>query len=297
MARRKVIWHIGPVDPGTAFLAEALATAAPELAEHGIAVPGGAWHRIEDEIWRHKGISVLSTPRVARAAHADVDLRLTGLRDLEVHLVLLVRELPCQVYSAWQDGLRHGSTISLKRYAARVMDPQRSYWQAEDFWAGRDLAELLPRWTRAFHADRVHVIDTPSDPDAIWSALLDQTGLDQTGLDQTGTGAIARPGGPVDPMLAADLDPTRVGDITTGWAKLVADRGFDLHGPLRRTPDAVVEPASRGDQLEAVAELLTRATTDNDRLATELARLREENARLDRKRRKHRRRVRELKAR
>ncbi len=287
MARRKVIWHIGPVDPGTAFLADALATAAPELAEHGIAVPHGAWHQIEDRIWRHKGVSLLSTPRVSRAAHADVDLRLTGLRDLEVHLVLLVRDLPGQVYSAWQDGLRHGSTISLKKYAARVMDPQRSYWQAEDFWAGRDLAELLPRWTRAFHADRVHVVDTPSDPEAIWATLLGQTGLGQAGSPP-------RPAGDVDPMLAAELDPARVSDVTTAWAKLVADRGLDLHGPLRRTPDAVVEPAGRGDQLEAVAEMLTRTTMENDRLTAEVNRLREESARLDRKRRKHRRRLREL---
>ncbi len=288
MARRKVIWHIGPVDPGVAFLADALATAAPELAEHGVAVPTGAWHEIEDRIWRHKGVSLLSTPRVSRAAHADVDLRLTGLRDLEVHLVLLVRDLPSQVYSAWQDGLRHGSTISLKKYAARVMDPQRSYWQAEDFWAGRDLAELLPRWTRAFHADRVHVIDAPADdPDALWSALLGQAGV----------GALSRPAGEVDPMLAAELDPARVSDLTTAWAKLVADRGFDLHGPLRRTPDTVVEPAGRGDQLEAVAEMLTRTTAESDRLRAEVTRLREESARLDRKRRKHRRRVRELESR
>src|SRR4051812_27076715 len=129
MSRRKVIWHIGPADPGTAFLADALQTRSAELAEHGVAVPSGPWHEIEDKIWQHKGVSVLSTPQIARADADKIALRLVGLRDLEVHLVLLARDLPAQVYAAWQSGLQHGSSTPLKKYAARVLDPAREHWQ------------------------------------------------------------------------------------------------------------------------------------------------------------------------
>src|SRR5689334_22014240 len=194
MARRKIIWHIGPADPGTEFLASALQAARPALAEHGVAVPEGAWHEIENQIWKHKGTSVLSTPGIARADQAKVALRLNGLRDLEVHLVLLVRDLPAQVYAGWQAGLQHGSTASLKKYAARVMDPDRAHWQAEDFWVGRDLERILPLWTRAFHADRVHVVAAPADPDGIWESLLGIADLPPVG----------RPAGYTVPALSAD---------------------------------------------------------------------------------------------
>jgi hypothetical protein len=290
MARRSVIWHIGPDDPGTAFLADALQEQRDELAALGIAVPQqrhrDPWHELEDRIWKHRGPSLLSTPDLSRADRDAVALRLAGLRDVELHLVVLVRDLPTQVHAAWQAGLQHGSTTSLSRYAARVLDPERSHWQAEEFWAGRDLSALLARWTRAIHADRVHVVATPADPDGVWQAFLRQAGI----------GDLARPGGLVPPALSAELDHERVLDLTTTWSKVIAERGFDLHGSLIAASLTPATVAGREEQFEAVAELLTATTGEVERLATEVARLRVENARLDRKRRKHKRRAGELAA-
>ena len=285
MARRRVFWHIGPDDPGTAVLAEALLARREELAALGVAVPSGAWHEIEGQIWKHKGPSVLSTPALARASDDQVALRLTGLRGVEVHLVVLVRDLPTQVHAAWQAGLQHGSTTTLPSYAARVLDPARSHWQAEDFWAGRDLATLLPRWTRAIHPDRVHVVATPADADGVWDAFLDQARI----------GDLARPDVLVPRALPADLDPERVLDLTTAWSKLAADRGFDVHGSLVSAGHAT-PAAAPGDLLAALADLLTVTTAEAERLAAEADDLRRENARLDRKRRKHKRRLAELTA-
>ena len=284
MARRTVIWHIGPTDPGTAFLADALLAQREDLAALDIAVPQGRWHEVEDAIWKHKGLSLLSTPDCARADKEAVALRLAGLRDIELHLVVLVRDLPTQVYAGWQDGVQHGSTTSLEKYAARVLDPGRGHWQAEEFWAGRDLAAFLPRWTRAIHADRVHVVAAPADPDGIWSSFLAQAGI----------GDLPRPAGIVPPSLGAELDDSRVLEITTGWAKLVAERGFELRGSLISAGLGSTPVAGRAEQFEAMAELLTATTTEIERLTGEVAELRRENARLDRKRRKHKRRLAEL---
>lgn len=283
MARRKVIWHIGPADAGTEFLSDALAAARDPLAQRGIGTPAGPWHEIEDQIWAHRGTSLMSTPRISRADQAKVALRLNGLRDLEVHLVLLVRDLPTQVYAAWQSGLQHGSTTPLAGYAARVLDPERRHWQAEEFWAGHDLARILPLWTRAFHPDRVHVVAAPADADGLWDRLLELAGV----FD------VRRPQTLVPPTLTAELDPGRVLDITTEWAKLVADRGFDLHGSLVAAATTAA-PATEPRQLEALAELLAATTGELERLSTEMTRLRAENERLDRKRRKHKRKVAEL---
>ncbi|MFL6024317.1 MAG: hypothetical protein ACJ72O_13345 [Marmoricola sp.] len=289
MTRRKVIWHIGPADPGTSFLAEALDARASELAALGICVPTGAWHEIEDKIWRHKGVSVLSTPDIARADADQIALRLVGLLDLEVHLVLLARDLPTQVYTAWQSSLQHGSSTPLKRYAERVLDPAREHWQAEDFWAGHDLARILPAFTRAFHADRVHVIAAAADAEGTWTGFLDVAGVQGVSLPDVYT----------PPALRAELDPERVLDITTGWAKLIADRGFDLRGSLiGASAEATTagEAAGRKEQLEALAGLLTESTSEIERLRSEVAVLQAENERLDSKRLKHKRRVERLRA-
>ena len=288
MARRKVIWHIGPADPGTSFLAAALDARANELAGLGIAVPTGAWHEVEDKIWRHKGVSVLSTPDICRAEADAIALRLVGLRDLEVHLVLLARDLPTQVHAAWQDSLQHGSSTPLRKYASQVLDPARDHPQAQDFWAGHDLAAILPTFTRAFHADRVHVVATASDADGVWDAFCAIAGID----------GIERPDVYTPPALRAELDPERVLDITTAWAKLVADRGFDLRGSLisASATAAAAEPAGKRLQLQALAEVLTETRAEVERLRAEVELLRTENERLDAKRLKHKRRVERLRA-
>jgi hypothetical protein len=286
MARRTVYWHIGPDDPGTAFLADALQARSEELATLGVAVPRGSWHEVEAQVWRHKGLSLISTPAAARAGQDEVALWLTGLRDVELHLVLLVRDLPTQVHAAWQSGLRHGSTTSLASYAARVLDPARTHWQAEEFWAGRDLTGLLSRWTRAIHSDRVHVVATPPDPEGVWQAFVRQAGI----------GDLARPEVPAPPALSAGLDRERVLDVTTAWSKLVADRGFDLHGSLISASLSSADPAEPEELFDAVAALLSATTAEVGRLSAETERLRAENARLDRKRRKHKRRLARLTA-
>jgi hypothetical protein len=281
MARRTVFWHIGPADPGTTFLAEALQQQRDGLTVRGIALPRGRWHEIEDQVWKHKGTSLLSTPEISRADQEKVALRLNGLFGVEVHLVVLVRDLPTQVYAGWQAGLQHGSTTSLTKYAERVLDPDRSHWQAEEFWAGRDLAEVLPRWTRAMHADRLHVVAAPTDPDDLWTSFLRVAGIAD----------LTRPAGLEAPALTADLEGERVLDITTGWAKLIADKGYDMQGSLIAASATAAVGADRAEQFEAVTELLTATTAEVERLTIEVGRLREENARLDRKRRKHKRRL------
>ena len=280
--RRRVFWHIGPDDPGTAFIADALQRRRDELSALGVAVPGGRWHEIEDQVWGHKGLSLVSTPEVARAGNDRVALRLSGLRDVELHLVVLVRDLPTQVHAGWQESLRHGSTTSLERYTARVLDPARRHWQAEEFWAGRDLSTILPRWTRAVHADRVRVVAAPADPDGVWRAFLEQAGI----------GDLVRPAGFAPPIRSAKLDAERVLEITTAWSKLVADRGFDLSGSLIAAHALTAPVAGHDDQ--ALAELLAATTTEVERLGAEVTALRIENRRLDRKRRKHKRRLAQL---
>jgi hypothetical protein len=106
MARRRIFWHIGPDDLGTGYLAHALDVRRAELAEAGVLVPGtpAAWELATAELrqnhqqlgyrrrevtgqcaalarlgWRHRGVTVLSTPGLAGATADQVSFALDGL--------------------------------------------------------------------------------------------------------------------------------------------------------------------------------------------------------------------------
>lgn len=284
MARRKLIWHVGPADPGTAFVADALRERSDDLAALGVSLPQGTWPEIEEQVWAHKGVSLLSTPGISRAKKEQVELRLAGLRDVELHLVFLVRDLPTQVYAGWQAGIQQGSTTGLDTYAARVLEADRSHWQAEEFWTGRDLGALLTRWARASVPDRVHVV-AGSDEGSLWQDFLDIAGLPEVPCV---TARIA------PPFLAA-LDGDRLLEVTEGWTKQIADAGYDLRGSLTEVPARGVVP-TRGQQFDTLVELLADTTAEVAALRRQVVDLRRENDRLDRKRRKHKRRAKELAA-
>lgn len=285
MARRKLIWHVGPADPGTAFLGDALRERGDDLAALGVALPAGTWPEVEEQVWAHRGLSLLSTPGISRAKKEQVELRLAGFRDVELHLVWLVRDLPTQVYAGWQEGIQQGSTTGLDKYAARVLDPQRSHWQAEEFWTGRDLAALLKKWARASVPDRVHVVGG-TDEGALWKAFLDIAGLPDVPC-------VAER---IAPPFLASLDRERLLEVTEGWTKQIADAGFDLRGSLTEVPAQGVVP-SKGQQFDTLVEMLAETTAQVGTLRRQVVELRRENDRLDRKRRKHKRRARELAAR
>jgi hypothetical protein len=202
MARRRIYWHIGPDDLGTAFLADALDVRREELASAGILVPGttASWELSTAElrrnhqqlgyrrrevdghsaalvrrIWKHRGTSLLSTPGLASATPDQVALALDALRGAEIHLVLVVRDLASQAYAASQAALEQGATSRPETYVARVLDPEQEHLQAQAFRAGHDLPEILRRWARTVLPQHVHVV-SESEPTRIWDRLMDLVG-------------------------------------------------------------------------------------------------------------------------
>jgi len=345
MARRRIFWHIGPDDLGTGYLAHALDVRREELAEAGVLVPGtpAAWELATVELrqnhqqlgyrrrevtgqcaalarlgWRHRGVTVLSTPGLAGATADQVALALDGLRGAEIHLVLVVRDLTSQVYAGAQAALEQGATTRPKRYAQRVLtDPDHS--QARAFRAGHDVADILRRWTRTVLPDQVHVI-AETEPALVWERLMTLVGAEaefapdampaaahadrlatlrevalglDDRLDARGRRTALRDWLGRDLLTgttATTYPPVPGAEWLATWAEYVTRKGFDMHGEFRVSEDARAQApvTAEGSASSALAD----AVVEVARLRAEVADLQALNTRLDRKRRKHKSRLR-----
>ena len=153
-----------------------------------------------------------------------------------------------------------------------------------------DLASVLDRWSAAVRSpDRMHVLAVhPDRPGSAWHALGEVLGVD--------TGSLELPSAPVaatDPatlrlLAESTADLASYDDLATvpeEWAKLVADRGYDLHGDLSALGHHVPDQSSPAQhQLDAVAGALTETVAEVVRLRTRAADLEHRNAKLQRKR-------------
>ena len=342
MARRKLIWHIGLADAPRAVLGANLLAHRAALADagaHVVATPDeaaaathellrthreaglarvdveGQWARICDRVWRTKGVSLLSTPDLCAADKDQLRFALDQLIGIEVHVVLTVDTFSEQLYGGWLAQLRSGRTTGWDKYVRRVASEQRDHRQAEEFWAGHDLEQILARWGWTFHAERLHVV--AGDGVAVqWQAFLDLAGVedqpapvvpphaDPAGvavlrrvnrqLEEPMTGSVhllARADGerqamPVVPTPA--LEP-----LAERWSAAIAAAGHDLCGSLDRLcerGETTDLPGAR-DQLGIAVDALADALGENARLRLQVADLEADRERLDRKRRKLKRRL------
>ena len=113
------------------------------------------------------------------------------------------------------------------------------------------------------------------------------------GIDTRALGLPAAPVPATDPA-ALRLLAESAGDLATyddlasvpeEWAKVVADRGYDLRGDLLALAAAVPAQESRPQQqLDTVAEALSETVAEIVRLRTRAAELEQRNAKLERKR-------------
>jgi hypothetical protein len=302
MARRTLIWHIGLADAPRAVVGTTLeahrealdalglrvvATAEESrLATHEVlrthrdaglarADVEGVWARIVDRVWRHRGVSLLSTPDLCVADKDELRFALDQLVDVEVHLVVTVDSVPAQLYGAWLARLREGRTTGWDKHVRRVLADPVEHRQAERYWAGHALPDVLARWSWTLRPERVHVVAT-ADPAEQWSTFLDVAGVATADQPAPVVGAAVVP-----VVETPELLP-----VLARWTETVVAAGHRLHGDL--TSLAVVEaPAPLpGDQLGLTEDALGDALAENARLRGELAVLRAENERLERKRRK-----------
>lgn len=349
MARRTLIWHLGLAHPARPVIGASLEGHRGRLAEAGLQVAAtaaearlathelvrthreaglsrtdveGRWARVCDRVWRHKGVSVLSTPDLAGADKDQLRLALDQLSGVEVHLVVTLDSLSHQLYGGWLAELRAGETTAWEKYAGRVIshaaDGVIEHRQAEQFWAGHDPVALLARWAWTIRSERVHVL-VATDPAEQWGGLLDVAGVGHRDDLPVVVPAYADPAGVavlrrVNRQLERPVPPTstdvlswrdhesaavpvvetaQLQPVLAAWSSALDAAGYDVRGDLLTLTEGGEPRTLPGhrDQLGVAVDALADALAENDRLRREVRDLHTDNARLDRKRRKHKRRV------
>ncbi|HEU4812467.1 MAG TPA: hypothetical protein VFT00_10035 [Nocardioides sp.] len=201
MSRRKAFLHIGVPGAGGALLDSVLLEHADTLREQGVEHPAhsademfraaleitrdhkawgyrrreveGTWAEIYRRASKHRGPVVVGQELLAAATPEQIALMVDGLAGFEIHVVLTTRDPASQVVAGWAASVESGRSVSFPKFCRRVLDPAREHEQAQEFWSGQDLGDILDRWEAVVsRPEHVHVVVLPRDEAAQRAALL-----------------------------------------------------------------------------------------------------------------------------
>jgi hypothetical protein len=157
----------------------------------------GAWDALAERVRGWNGTAIISHEILAAASRSQVGRALTSLGhdtshregrhgrgEVEVHLVLSVRDLVRQIPAEWQENVKHRSGMSYARFLDRITDPKRNSRIASWFWSVQEVPEILDRWGADLPPERIHLVTVPSPggaPDLLWKRFSQAFGLE--GID------------------------------------------------------------------------------------------------------------------
>jgi hypothetical protein len=138
-------------------------------------------------------VLLVSNEDLAEVRPEDVDAiaALCDEADVDVNLVLTVRDWAQQLPSDYQQFLKHRLADSYPDFLDDVRE-RRGTW-ADQFWRRQDPIDILDRWGRAVDASRTHVIVVPSysqDPEGVFDLMGEVVGFPSA--------AVTRPKGSVN---------------------------------------------------------------------------------------------------
>ncbi|MDZ5623582.1 hypothetical protein [Nocardioides bizhenqiangii] len=207
--RRRLWMHVGCSKTGTSSLQAGLWMSVEALAAEGVGLPfvgrpahiAGllrplGWRPVDGFADDHRpkalgqvpatirdtggDVLLVSNEDLAEARSEDVDAIATLCAEAEVdlHLVLTVRDWAQQLPSDYQQFLKHRLADSYPEFLDDVRE-RRGPW-ADQFWRRQDPVDILDRWGRAADASRTHVIVVPSysqDPDGVFNLMGEVVGF------------------------------------------------------------------------------------------------------------------------
>ena len=149
-------------------------------------VVNGQWDRLRTEVRQHDGPASIVSMEFLSFADTDQATRVVeSLADVELHVILTVRDAAAAIPAQWQTGCRNGKRISYQRLVHavrqilndRVPPHARS---AKFFLRTQGIPRMLDVWVPLVGARRVHVITVPpkgSDPMLLWRRFAKVVGV------------------------------------------------------------------------------------------------------------------------
>lgn len=145
-----------------------------ECAVHGFDGPDSRewaverYDRFAARVSAWDGDTIASHEALVRLSPEQAALLRDRLEQLDVDLqvVLTVRDLARQIPSSWQQEIKVGSTGSFADYLASIRTDRST-----QFWREQDVGRILDTWTSVVGADRITVVTIPppkSPPDLLW---------------------------------------------------------------------------------------------------------------------------------
>lgn len=209
MPRRTLFCHIGASKTGTSALQAGLFASGPVLLEQGIAMPlasrdahirqvlrplgwvtaSGFVRRVRKERLEQLGARLAHTtaPTVLMTCEDLCELdagrieQLAGVverADLDLRVVLTVRNLAAVIPSEWQQFLKHRMTTDYPTFLEQVREHEGRW--ADHFWQRQDVAAICDRWSTVVGANRLDVVVTPdrsTDQDGLYRMFGDVVGF------------------------------------------------------------------------------------------------------------------------
>ncbi len=216
---RRVLLHVGTPKTGTSHLQDVLFRNRDRLRQQGFLYAAerfdahflaaldlmqlpwggleneavGAWDALAGEVReflaepgeRTAIISheILATASLAQVARALASL---GYPDIEVHVVLSIRDLVRQIPAEWQENVKHRRELPYGKFLDQVRDPDRNSAIGAWFWGVQEIPDILDRWAADLPPERVHLVTVPrpgGPRDLLWERFSATFGLDDLELD------------------------------------------------------------------------------------------------------------------
>lgn len=213
-----VYLHIGSPKSGTTFVQQAMWHNRSALAEHGVLLPTGGHRTQQPAVWdlreipRHPAdpapsregawqrlvaeatapghrIAVVSEESLCSLGPPGIERALESLAPAEVRVVYSMRDLAGLLPSAWQEFVKHRSTLGFDGWLREVIDGGPKTGAGGWFWRVHDAARVLERWSRGIPKDRVYVVTLPrpgAPRDLLWRRFAGVLGIDPDLADLSG---------------------------------------------------------------------------------------------------------------
>jgi hypothetical protein len=195
----KVFLHVGAPKSGSSYLQTVLWANREALLDDGYLLPGnrrahyelmadvrrGIWHspaaswtwdRLVRRVHETDDTVLVSEEMLGAASREQAEDAVSRLGDVEVHVVVTVRDLWRSIPSAWQQAVRARTVGTFESFVARIQDGGNP-----GFWDNQFAVPILERWGALVPPERRHVVTVPrpsSPRPLLWSRFSEVLGID-----------------------------------------------------------------------------------------------------------------------